>query len=79
MSVPRRSTDHLSAAEWSYWYDGQEASQDLFCRWRDDRVRRGARRSGGSYLELARRIALWNTVMDEHHYAVVPGPASSSG
>ena len=32
-------------------------------------VRRGARRSGGSYLERARRIALWNTVMDEHNYA----------
>jgi putative spermidine/putrescine transport system substrate-binding protein len=32
-------------------------------------VRRGARRSGGSYLERARRISLWNTVMDEHNYA----------
>jgi putative spermidine/putrescine transport system substrate-binding protein len=31
-------------------------------------VRQGARRSGGSYLERARRIALWNTVMDEHNF-----------
>jgi putative spermidine/putrescine transport system substrate-binding protein len=59
----------LSTAEWSYWYDGQEASQDL--RGVDDEtiiVRKGARRSGGSYQERARRIALWNTVMDEHNY-----------
>jgi putative spermidine/putrescine transport system substrate-binding protein len=53
---------HLSAAEWAYWYDGQEAPEDLV-------VRKGARRSGGSYLERARRIAVWNTVMDEHNYA----------
>ena len=31
-------------------------------------VRKGAKRSGGSYLERARRISLWNTVMDEYNY-----------
>jgi putative spermidine/putrescine transport system substrate-binding protein len=69
ISVPSAVVDHLSAAEWSYWYDGQEASQDLLGV--DDEtiiVRKGARRSGGSYQERARRIALWNTVMDEHNY-----------
>jgi putative spermidine/putrescine transport system substrate-binding protein len=70
MSAPSAVTDHLSAAEWSYWYDGQEASQDLFgVDGETIIVRRGARRSGGSYLERARRISLWNTVMDEHNYA----------
>ena len=70
MSAPSAVTDHLSAAEWSYWYGGQEASQDLFgVDGETIIVRRGARRSGGSYLERARRIALWNTVMDEHNYA----------
>ncbi len=61
---------HLSAAEWAYWYDGQEAPEDLVGV--DNHtivVRKGARRSGGSYLERARRIAVWNTVMDEHNYA----------
>ena len=47
-----------------------EASQDLLgVDGETIIVRRGARRSGGSYLERARRIALWNTVMDEHNYA----------
>ena len=70
MSVPSTVVDHLSTAEWSYWYDGQEASQDLFgVDGETIIVRRGARRSGGSYLERARRISLWNTVMDEHNYA----------
>jgi putative spermidine/putrescine transport system substrate-binding protein len=70
MSAPSPVMDHLSAAEWGYWYDGQEASQDLFgVDGETVIVRQGARRSGGSYLERARRIALWNTVMDEHNYA----------
>jgi len=63
-------TEHLSPAEWNYWYDGQQAAEDLVgVDGRTIVVRKGARRSGGSYLERARRIALWNTVMDEHNYA----------
>jgi putative spermidine/putrescine transport system substrate-binding protein len=70
ISAPSAVTDYLSAEEWSYWYEGHEARQDLVGV--DNStvvVRRGSRRSGGSYLERARRIALWNTVMDEHNYA----------
>jgi putative spermidine/putrescine transport system substrate-binding protein len=60
---------HLSPAERAYWYDGQEAAEDLPGVDGSPVVRKGARRSGGSYRERARRIALWNTVMDEHNYA----------
>jgi putative spermidine/putrescine transport system substrate-binding protein len=70
ISAPSAVMDHLSAEEWSYWYEGQEARRDLLGVDNETVVvRRGARRSGGSYLERARRIALWNTVMDEHNYA----------
>jgi putative spermidine/putrescine transport system substrate-binding protein len=70
ISVPSAVPEHLSAAEWGYWYDGQEAGEDLLgVDGASVVVRRGARRSGGSYHERARRIALWNTVMDEHNYA----------
>jgi putative spermidine/putrescine transport system substrate-binding protein len=70
ISVPQAVTEHLSAAEWNYWYDGQEAAEDLLgVDGETVVVRKGARRSGGGYLERARRIALWNTVMDEHNYA----------
>jgi transposase len=29
----------------------------------------GKRRPGGTYVDRANRIAVWNTVMDEHNYA----------
>ncbi len=69
MSVPLAVRGHLSDAEWGYWYDGRDATSDLVGA--DGEaivVRAGARRSGGSYAERAGRIALWNTVMDEHNY-----------
>lgn len=63
-------TEHLTPSEWAYWYDGREATEDLVgVDGSTVVVSKGARRSGGSYLERARRIALWNTVMDEHNYA----------
>jgi putative spermidine/putrescine transport system substrate-binding protein len=69
ISAQAALTQHLSAAEWDYWYDGQEASEDLVgVDGKTVVVRKGAKRSGGSYLERARRISLWNTVMDEYNY-----------
>ncbi len=62
--------DYLSPAEWAYWYDGQEASEDLHGVDGATIVApRGKSRSGGAYPERARRIAVWNTVMDEFNYA----------
>lgn len=70
ISAPAAVTAHLKPAEWAYWYDGREANEDLVgVDGSTVVVCKGARRSGGSYLERARRIALWNTVMDEHNYA----------
>ena len=60
----------LSPAEWAYWYDGQEASEDLYgVDGETVAAPKGKRRAGGAYLERARRIALWNTAMDEINYA----------
>jgi putative spermidine/putrescine transport system substrate-binding protein len=61
---------YMSPAEWAYWYDGLEATEDLVgVDGRTVVVRKGSRRVGGGYLDRARRIAVWNTVMDEHNYA----------
>jgi putative spermidine/putrescine transport system substrate-binding protein len=69
ISAPAALMEHLSVAEWNYWYDGQEASEDLVgVDGKTVVVRKGAKRSGGSYVERARRISLWNTVMDEYNY-----------
>lgn len=64
-----RTREHLSAEEWDYWYDGAAASSDLRGPSGQVAVRAGARRAGGSYQDRARRIAIWNTVMDEYNYA----------
>lgn len=70
ISAPAAASAHLTPAEWAYWYDGREASEDLVgVDGATVVVRKGARRAGGGYLARARRIALWNTVMDEHNYA----------
>ena len=70
ISVPAAAKAHMTPAEWDYWYDGREAAEDLVgVDGETVIVRRGAKRSGGAYLERARRIAVWNTVMDEHNYA----------
>lgn len=70
MSVPERVREVLPAAEWAYWYEGAPAAADLPGPAGNVVVRAGARRSGGSYWERANRIAVWNTTMDEHNYAV---------
>lgn len=69
MPVPAAVQTVLSPAEWDYWYEGREATQDLTgADGKTVVARQGARRSGGSYRERTSRIALWNTVMDEHNY-----------
>jgi putative spermidine/putrescine transport system substrate-binding protein len=70
MSIPDRVRQHLSAAEWAYWYDGERASDDLVGPHGERTVMRGEIRSGGAYRARAGRIAVWNTTMDEHNYLV---------
>lgn len=69
MSVLEPVKESLSPDEWNYWYNGEEARADLPGPSGQRVVRAGARRSGGAYWERASRIAVWNTVMDEHNYA----------
>ena len=68
MSVPGRVRDVLAPEEWDYWYEGRAARRDLSDPDGEVTVRAGTSRPGGSYLERASRIAVWNTTMDEHNY-----------
>lgn len=70
MSVAGTVRDEIAEEEWAYWYGGEPASRDLPGPDGEIAVRAGARRAGGSYYDRANRIAVWNTVMDEHNYAV---------
>lgn len=68
MSVLDPIRDHLSHAEWRYWYDGAAASEPLPAPDGTTIIPQGAVRSGGSYWQRASSIAVWNTTMDEHNY-----------
>ncbi len=69
MSVLEPVKASLGPEEWAYWYGGEEAQADLLGPDGQTIVKLGARRSGGGYADRANRIAVWNTVMDEHNYA----------
>lgn len=70
ISTPERSRQHMTEAEWNYWYEGLPAEVDLPGPDGVTRVKAGAVRSGGAYLQRANAIAVWNTTMDEHNYLV---------
>lgn len=69
MSAPDRTRLALAPEEWAYWYEGAPAARDLLGPSGAVVVRAGARRAGGSYQDRAKRIAVWNTVMEEYNYA----------
>jgi putative spermidine/putrescine transport system substrate-binding protein len=70
ISNPERSREYMNDAEWSYWYDGQPASAELPGPATRHLVTAGQRRDGGSYDARMGRIAVWDSVMDEHNYLV---------
>lgn len=70
IATPERSREHLSEAEWGYWYAGDPAEGEL--RGTDGRVcvRPGALRRGGSYTRRFSNVAVWNTVMNTYEYSL---------
>lgn len=70
ISAPLRARTYLSPGEWDYWYQGLPAPVDLPGPNGKPLIRKGEVRDGGSYQERMSRIAVWNSVMDEHNYLV---------
>ena len=67
---PARTRDHLSRAEWDYWYAGLPAREELPGSDGLPLIDIGEVRDGGSYEQRMGNIAVWNSVMDEHNYLV---------
>ncbi|AZF25251.1 PotD/PotF family extracellular solute-binding protein [Pseudomonas sp. R2-60-08W] len=67
---PARTRDHLSSAEWDYWYAGKPAREELSGSDGLPLIDIGEVRDGGSYEQRMGHIAVWNSVMDEHNYLV---------
>jgi putative spermidine/putrescine transport system substrate-binding protein len=70
ISAPLRARTYLSPGEWDYWYQGAPAPVDLPGPKGKPLIRKGEVRDGGAYRERMSRIAVWNSVMDEHNYLV---------
>lgn len=70
ISNPQRSAQHLSTAEWDYWYRGKPAAEPL--RGTDGKisVQSGEARSGGSYTQRFSNVAVWNTVMPTYEFSL---------
>lgn len=70
ISNAERSRGYLDAAEWAYWYDGKPAESELPGPTSKHLIAAGQQRDGGNYVSRMGRIAVWNSVMDEHNYLV---------
>ncbi len=62
--------EHLSPAEWDFWYEGKPAAKPITDYEGQVVYDVGESRGGGSYADRMSRIVVWDTVMDEHNYLV---------
>ncbi len=70
MSVPENVKKHLEPEEWDFWYGGKPAAKELPDPFGTIIVEEGEVRDGGSYEDRFRKIAVWNSLMDENDYLV---------
>lgn len=68
ISIPEKARNHMTTAEWDYWYDGKPAAEDLPGVDGSVIVNKGHVREGGNYISRMTKIAVWNSVMEEHNY-----------
>ncbi|MDS0859605.1 ABC transporter substrate-binding protein [Burkholderia pseudomultivorans] len=67
---PERARRCMDEPEWAYWYNGEPAASDLPGPTGQHRNIAGQLRDGGDYAARMSRIAVWDSVMDEHNYLV---------
>ena len=70
MSNPASTRHWLSDAEWDFWYGGKPATVPITNPVGQTIYETGSVREGGSYEQRMARVAVWDTVMDEHNYLV---------
>ncbi len=79
MSNPESVRLQLTEDEWAFWYEGKPASAPIKNPSGQTIYDPGSIREGGSYGERMARVAVWDTVMDEHNYLVRRWESALSG
>ncbi|MEL6225298.1 MAG: substrate-binding domain-containing protein [Cyanobacteria bacterium J06626_14] len=69
-AAPENSRKYMSEAEWDFWYEGKEASEDMVDPFGNTLEKAGAIRDGGSFKERFGNIVVWNSTMEENTYLV---------
>ena len=69
-AAPETSKQHMSADEWSFWFEGKPAQSDIINPFGQKMESAGAVRDGGSFYDRMGRVECWNSVMDENRYMV---------
>ncbi len=70
ISNPNRSKAYIEEEEWDYWYNGKVAKKDLYGTDGKISVKKGTKRTGGSYINRFENIAVWNSVMPNFDYSL---------
>lgn len=69
-AAPETAKKYMSEAEWAYWYEGKEATEDMVDPFDKVLAKAGAVRDGGSFEERFGNIVCWNSTMEENTYLV---------
>ncbi|MEB3214268.1 MAG: extracellular solute-binding protein [Leptolyngbyaceae bacterium] len=69
-AAPENAKKYMSEAEWAFWYEGKEASEDMVDPFGKTLEKAGAVRDGGSFEERFGNIVVWNSTMAENTYLV---------
>ena len=69
-AAPENAKKYMSDAEWAFWYEGQEASEDMVDPFGKTLAKAGSVRDGGSFDERFGNIVCWNSTMEENTYLV---------
>ncbi|MEX3007659.1 PotD/PotF family extracellular solute-binding protein [Hoeflea sp. TYP-13] len=70
MSNPEAVREHLTPAEWDFWYEGKPAASPIPDSEGQIVYEVGESRGGGPYKDRIDRIVVWDAVMEEHNYLV---------
>lgn len=69
-AIPENAKKYMSAAEWTYWYEGKPAPEDIKDPFGKVMAKKGEVRDGGAFDKRMGNVVVWNSTMKENTYLV---------